>query len=79
MGNAQSCVVASLAVSSVCLVYVYIYCSHKLLRTNVLNHERLPSFVYLYVRCLFTALTRRTGCLHTANKCEVVYTVLNCR
>ncbi|XP_044054127.1 uncharacterized protein si:ch211-12e13.1 [Siniperca chuatsi] len=78
MGRAQSCIVASLTVY---LVYVYIYRSHKLLKTNVLSNERLPSLVYLYIKYLAKAATRRTGYLYTATtkKCEVVYTVLNCR
>ncbi|KAM6944867.1 uncharacterized protein PEZ65_002612 isoform 1-T1 [Lycodopsis pacificus] len=80
MGNAQSSIVASLSVSCVYLVYVHIYCSYKLLKTNVLN-ERLPSFVYLYIKYVTKALTRRTGYLHTetTRKREVVYTILNCR
>ncbi len=81
MGNVQSYFVASLTVYSVYLVYAHIYCSHTLLRTKVLNNERLPSFVYLYIKYLTKALSRRKGCLQTthAKKREVVYTVLNCR
>ncbi|XP_035515078.1 uncharacterized protein si:ch211-12e13.1 [Morone saxatilis] len=77
----RSYAVASLTACSVYVVYVYIYCSHKLLKTNVLNNERLPSFVYLYIRYVSRAVTRRTGCLYTAapQRTEVVYTVLNCR
>ncbi|XP_034398188.1 uncharacterized protein si:ch211-12e13.1 [Cyclopterus lumpus] len=80
MGNAHTSVVAALSVSCVYLVYVHIYCSHKLLKTNVLN-ERLPSFVFLYIKYVTKALTRRTGYLHTATtrKRDVVYTALNCR
>lgn len=79
MGSVQSRIVASLAACSVYFVYVHIYCSHTLLKTNVLNSDRLPSFVYLYMKYLTKALSRRTGCLYTTNKCEVVYTILNCR
>ncbi|GAA6226584.1 uncharacterized protein LOC108878046 [Lates japonicus] len=81
MGNAQSYGVASLAVCSLYLVYVHIYCSHKLLKTNVLTSDKLPSYGYLYIKYLIRALTRRTGCLHTttAKKSEAVYTVLKCR
>lgn len=81
MGNVQSYVVPSLTVGSLYLVYSHIYCSYTLLKTNVLNNDRLPSFVYLYIKHLIKALTRRTGCLYTANtnKREVVYTVFNCR
>ncbi|XP_068422411.1 uncharacterized protein si:ch211-12e13.1 [Clinocottus analis] len=80
MGNGQISLVLALSVSSVYLVYVHIYCSYKLLKTNVLN-ERLPSFVYLYIKYVTKALTRRTGHLHTATtrKRDVVYTALNCR
>lgn len=81
MGNAQSYSAASLAVFSMYFVYVHIYCSYELLKTDVLNNERLPSFVYLYIKYVTKALTRRTGCLYTAatKKRDVVYTVLNCR
>nr|XP_046242254.1 uncharacterized protein si:ch211-12e13.1 isoform X2 [Scatophagus argus] len=81
MGNAQSYMAASLTVCSAYLLYVYIYCSHMLLKTNVLNNERLPSLVYLYIKYLSKVLTGRTGCLYTpaTAKCEVVYTVLKCR
>ncbi|XP_029296567.1 uncharacterized protein LOC115014060 [Cottoperca gobio] len=81
MGNAQSYVVPSLSACCVYLVYVHIYCSYRLLRTNVLYDEKLPSFVYLYIKYGSKALFWRPGCLHThtANQPEVVYTVLNCR
>ncbi|XP_036954889.1 uncharacterized protein si:ch211-12e13.1 [Acanthopagrus latus] len=81
MGNAQSYIAASVTACSVYLVYVHIYSSHKLLRTNVLDNERLPSSVYLYMKYLTKALSRRTGCLctDTTRECQVVYTVLNCR
>ncbi|XP_074493308.1 uncharacterized protein LOC141768817 isoform X1 [Sebastes fasciatus] len=80
MGSAQSSCVASLSVCSVYLLYVHIYGSYKLLKTNVLN-ERLPSFVYLYIKYVTKAVTRRTGCLQPAatEKRDVVYTLLNCR
>ncbi|XP_032434217.1 uncharacterized protein LOC116729652 [Xiphophorus hellerii] len=82
MGNARSCVVASLSVCSVCLGCVYIYRSHKLLRQNALNSDKLPSFAYLYVKYLSRAVTRRAGQLYAARAVgarAVVYTVLNCR
>ncbi|TMS03124.1 hypothetical protein E3U43_000013 [Larimichthys crocea] len=82
MGNTQTYMAVSAAVCSASLVcvYVYVYCSHKLLQTNVLNNDRLPSFVYLYIKYLSRAVTRRTGCLYTAAaNSDVVYTVLNCR
>ncbi|XP_042343470.1 uncharacterized protein si:ch211-12e13.1 [Plectropomus leopardus] len=81
MGNAQSYIAASLSVCCVYLVYDHIYRSHKLLKTNVLNNDSLPSFVYLYIKYVTRALTRRTGYLYTAprEQSEVVYTLLNCR
>lgn len=81
MGNAQSYTAASLSACCVYIIYVYIYCSHKLLKTSVLNNERLPSFVYLYIKYVTRALTRRTGYLNTATTetRDVVYTVLSCR
>ncbi|XP_076020871.1 uncharacterized protein LOC143011766 [Genypterus blacodes] len=82
MGNAQSYVVASLSLSSVYLFYAYFYCSHKLLETNVLHSDKLPSFAYLFTRYVVKAVSRRTGRLHTTctkKKGEVVYTVINCR
>lgn len=79
MLTAQSCGVASLTVCSLYVLYVYIYCSHKLLKTRVLNNDRLPSSVYVYMKYLAKALTRRTGCLYTAKKSDVVFTVLSCR
>lgn len=81
MGNVQSYVVASLSVSSVYFLYAYFYCSYKLLKTNVLHSERLPSFAYLFIKYLIKALTRRPGRLDkTSTKtCEVAYTILNCR
>ncbi|XP_071378174.1 uncharacterized protein [Centroberyx affinis] len=82
MGNAQSCIIASLSVCSVYLFYAHIYRSHSLLQTNVICSERLPSFGYLFGKYLIKALTRRPGDLYTTTtkeKCEVAYTVLNCR
>lgn len=82
MGNAQSCIIASLSVCSVYLIYAHIYCSHILLQSNVISSERLPSFGYLFVNYLIKALTRRPGHLYsrkTKESYEVVYTVLNCR
>lgn len=79
MGSVQSCAAASLAVCSMYFVYVHIYCSHTLLKRNVLNNDRLPGFVYLYIKYLCKAVTRRTGCLYATNKRELVYTIFNCR
>ncbi|KAG7222114.1 hypothetical protein INR49_016686 [Caranx melampygus] len=79
MGNAQSYCVASLAVCSVYLVYAHIYCSHKLLKTNVLTGDKLPSFCYLYVKFVSRAVGRKTGHLYPTKTCEASYTVHNCR
>ncbi|XP_047448564.1 uncharacterized protein si:ch211-12e13.1 [Mugil cephalus] len=82
MGNVQGHVFASVSVCSVYLIYVHIYCAHKALKTNVLYFDKLPSFVYLYVKYWFRSLTRREGCLyaaHATTDSQAVYTVLNCR
>ncbi|XP_026198098.1 uncharacterized protein si:ch211-12e13.1 [Anabas testudineus] len=80
MGCTQSYIVASLCVCSVYLGYVHIYCSYKLLKTNVLSGDNLPSFLYLYIKFWTRALTRRSGCLcATPTTREAVYTVLKCR
>lgn len=81
MGNAQSYVASSLAACSIYFVYIHIFRSHKLLRTRVLDHKRLPSYVYLYIRYFSRALTRKRGCLIAAGtkSREVIYTVLDCR
>ncbi|KAM4577037.1 uncharacterized protein PAE49_006935 isoform 1-T1 [Odontesthes bonariensis] len=82
MGNTQSCIGASLSLCSMYLFYFYIYSSHQLLNANVLSSDRLPSFMYLYVKYLVRAITRRSGYLHTtpaSNERAAVYTVHNCR
>ncbi|XP_028269127.1 uncharacterized protein LOC114440809 [Parambassis ranga] len=82
MGNAQSYIVASLSVCSLYFVYVHIYRAHKVLKSNVLESDKLPSFVYLYIKYFSKSLTRKTGNLYatqTRKKCESVYTVLSCR
>ncbi|XP_069557702.1 uncharacterized protein [Brachyistius frenatus] len=80
MGNAQSYVTASLSACSVYLLYVYVYRAHEALKTNVLQSDKLPSFLYLYGKYLSRALTRREGHLcAAAEEREVIYTVLNCR
>ncbi|KAF3696158.1 hypothetical protein EXN66_Car011834 [Channa argus] len=78
MGNTQSYIVSS--VFSVYLAYVHIYCSYKLLKTNVLHSEKLPSFLFLYIKYLTRSLSRRTGHLYaTVNTCECVFTALENR
>lgn len=81
MGSAQSCIVASLSVCSVYLGYVHIYCSYKLLKTNVLDGDNLPSFLYLYIKYWSRALTRRTldVCATPSTGDASGYTVLKCR
>ncbi|KAL3976251.1 low density lipoprotein receptor adapter protein 1 [Sarotherodon galilaeus] len=79
MGNAQSYIVASLSVCSVYLVYVHVYCAHKLLKTNELHSDKLPSNAYVYMKYLSRRVTRRAGCLYGTEKQEAVYTVVSCR
>ncbi|KAM8887511.1 uncharacterized protein AB9W97_014049 [Spinachia spinachia] len=80
MGHVRSSIVASVSLSCVYFIYVHIYRSHKLLQTKVLN-DGLPSLVYLYIKCVTRALTRRTGRLHsaTAGTRDVTHTVLHRR
>ncbi|KAL3976266.1 deoxyribonuclease II [Sarotherodon galilaeus] len=79
MGNAQSYIVASLSVCSVYLVYVHVYCAHKLLKTNELHSDKPPSNAYVYMKYLSRRVTRRAGCLYGTEKQEAVYTVVSCR
>lgn len=79
MGNVQSCVLGSLCLCSVYLLYGHIYCSYCLLKTNELKGDRLPSLAYLYIKYLTKALCRTPGTIYSTNKSEVIYTVLNCR
>ncbi|KAI4798665.1 hypothetical protein KUCAC02_020575 [Chaenocephalus aceratus] len=57
------------------------YSSYKSLQTHVLYQERLPSFLFLYIKYLTKAVAQKTGFLskETINQPDVVYTVLNCR
>ncbi|XP_077378719.1 uncharacterized protein LOC144019493 isoform X2 [Festucalex cinctus] len=82
MRNVQGYILASLSVCSIYFVYVHIYCSHKLLKTNSLWCERLPKFSYLFLKYLTKGLTWRKGCLYkprTNKKCDVFYTLYDCR
>lgn len=79
MGNAQSYIVASLSVCSVYLVYVHVYCAHKLLKTTELHSDKLPSDAYVYMKYLSRRVTRRAGCLYGTVKQEAGYTVVSCR
>nr|XP_019949261.1 PREDICTED: uncharacterized protein LOC109633679 isoform X1 [Paralichthys olivaceus] len=83
MGNAQSCGVACLALSSVYFLYAHIYRSHQLLRTNVFTSDHLPGSFYLYLRRVSRAASRRAGHLHTTPQKKeeggTVFTVLQCR
>ncbi|XP_041643799.1 uncharacterized protein si:ch211-12e13.1 [Cheilinus undulatus] len=81
MGNAQSCIISSLAVCSVYFLSIHIYASYTALKTNVLDNKKLPSSVYLYIKYLIKTLKRRKGHLYTAatNKHDVVFTAINCR
>lgn len=79
MGSAQSCVLASISACSAYFVYVHIYRSHKLLQTNELDYNRLPSFAYLYLRYLSKSVARRKGRVRATNRCGAFYTIVNCR
>lgn len=79
MGNAQSYIVATLSVCSVYLVYVHVYCAHKLLKTTELHSDKLPSDAYVYMKYLSRRVTRRAGCLYGTEKQEAGYTVVSCR
>ncbi|KAK2837693.1 hypothetical protein Q5P01_014905 [Channa striata] len=80
MGNTLSYIVSSLSVCSVYLAYVHIYCSYKSLRTNVLHGEKLPSFLFLYIKYWTRSLTRKSGHLNATPKTpECVYTAIDNR
>ncbi|XP_011613742.1 uncharacterized protein [Takifugu rubripes] len=79
MGNVQSCALASISACSAYFVYVHIYRSHKLLKTNELDYNKLPSFAYLYLRYLSKAVARRKGHFRATNRCGVLYTIVHCR
>ncbi|TWW60720.1 hypothetical protein D4764_05G0008100 [Takifugu flavidus] len=79
MGNVQSCALASISACSAYFVYVHIYRSHKLLKTNELDYNKLPSFAYLYLKYLSKAVARRKGHFRATNRCGVFYTIVHCR
>lgn len=79
MGKVQSCVLASISVCSAYFMYVHIYRSHKLLKANELDYNKLPSFAYLYLKYLSKAVARRKGRFRATNRCGVLYTIVNCR
>lgn len=79
MGNVQSCVLASISACSAYFVYVHIYRSHKLLKTNELDYNKLPSLAYLYLKYLSKAVARGKGHFRATNRCGVLYTIVNCR
>ncbi|XP_012736189.2 uncharacterized protein si:ch211-12e13.1 [Fundulus heteroclitus] len=81
MGITQSVIVASLSVCCVYLGYLYVYRHHKLLHKTALNSDKLPSFVYLYIKYLSRAVTRRTGHLYAARAAgaPAVIAAINCR
>ncbi|RVE68906.1 hypothetical protein OJAV_G00096150 [Oryzias javanicus] len=72
-------VIASASAFSACLVYVYIYRSHRSVQTHVLASNKLPSLVYLYAKYWMRTLTRSSGVLHAAAAPEVEYSMVNCR
>lgn len=72
-------IIASGSALSACLVYVYIYRSHRSVETHVLDSNKLPSLVYLYAKYWMRILTRKPGVLHAAAATEVEYSLVNCR
>ncbi|XP_061763022.1 uncharacterized protein si:ch211-12e13.1 [Nerophis ophidion] len=81
MRHFYTSMIASVSLCALYVVCAHIRRSHKLLQTKTLKCEKLPSVVYLFLRYVSRALTRRKGCLHEKKKCkqEVVCTVNNCR
>ncbi|CAL8346308.1 unnamed protein product [Lota lota] len=80
MGNVHSFVVASFSLSAMYVFYAHIYCSHKVLKSNVVNYDdRLPGFGYLFARYLLKALSVTRGSIINKKQTDVSYTVVNCR
>ncbi|XP_061674117.1 uncharacterized protein si:ch211-12e13.1 isoform X1 [Syngnathoides biaculeatus] len=82
MRNVQNYILASPSLCCTYFLYVHIYSSHKLLKTNSFSWERLPRLSYLFMKYLSKALSRRKGCLYNPRerkKWDVVYAVHNCR
>lgn len=75
MGSVQSCVFVSI---SAYFLYVHVYRSHKRLKTEI-DYNKLPTLAYLYLRYLSRAVARRKGRLDATNRCDVSYTIVNCR
>ncbi|XP_061585745.1 uncharacterized protein si:ch211-12e13.1 [Cololabis saira] len=78
MEAGRNVVVVSLSLFSLYFVYAHIYRSHRLLRTNVLHSDHLPSLVYVYVKYLLRVIGRRAGCLVSAGTQQLVYTLTSC-
>lgn len=78
MGSVQSCVFFSISAYSAYFLYVHVYRSHKLLKTEI-NYNKLPTFAYLYLKYLSRAVARRKGRLYATNRCDLLYTIVNCR
>lgn len=78
MGGVQSCVFVSISAYSAYFLYVHVYRSHKRLKTEI-DYNKLPTLAYLYLRYLSRAVARRKGRLDATNRCDVSYTIVNCR
>ncbi|XP_020561861.1 uncharacterized protein LOC101159593 isoform X3 [Oryzias latipes] len=74
----RGCIILSASAFSACFVYVYIYRSHRLLKTHALANK-LPSLVYLYTKYWMRVLTRKPGILQETAVTELEYAVKNCR
>lgn len=78
MDSLQSFVFVLISAFSAYFLYVHVYRSRKLLKTEI-NYNKLPTFAYLYLKYLSRAAVRRKGRLYAANRCDVFYTIANCR
>lgn len=78
MGTVQRCVFVSIAVYSAYTLYVHVYRSHKRLKTTM-NYDKLPSSAYLYLKYLSQAVVWRKVALDVTSRCDVLYTIVDCR
>ena len=80
MGNAQSFVVATFSLSAIYVFYAHVYCSHKALKSTVVNYDdRLPGLGYLFARYLLKTLSVTRGSIINQEQTDVSYTLINCK
>lgn len=85
MADVQSHIeIVALPVSAALLYvfYTHFYCSHQLLKTNVVFDccQRIPSFGYVFVQYYVEAFRKKQGHLHACDTKEgATFTMLNCR